>query len=397
MININNTSWNDLSINDIIEFLHSDTDETFFFEFKSDKENTKGVIKEISAFANTYGGYVLIGVEDNKEITGCKEWNEERIHNVMHNCITPIPIFDVKQFKTEDNSIVIVIKIEEGMIPPYITNNGHIYERVSSGSFPIKESAKLNQLYYKKEDLLHKIENKLKIPDINLSITTPRNLCGYLDIGFHLTCSDSASIYESFNKLDLSKITSYLNDVVQINAYGISKLGKSYIFNIGQVDYIENEQKVPLQAGTNNFMEVMFDGSVKLRILLCSNIKSIKTNVTSAILSFYWFLDIYFLMIDSNFHKHFISAHKYEKLTVLKQFEPYFKDTNIAGNDWKNHELKYGRNQIVTGGRIPPSDFNIIDRRQFDNVGMEFNNEILIRNLFSSDYFTFGFIDFGKT
>lgn len=400
MININNTSWNDLSINDIIEFLHNDTDETFFFEFKSDKENTKGVIKEISAFANTYGGYILIGVEDNKEITGCKEWNEERIHNVMHNCITPIPIFDVKPFKTEDNLIVIVIKIEEGMMPPYITNNGHIYERVSSGSFPIKESAKLNQLYYKKEEQLRKIENKLKIEDINLSMIIPGNICGYLDIGFSLICSEPSEITKN---IDLKPIISFLDDELQRNTYGISHLGKSFLFNIGNIEHIpkdgriQNNQYTPLCAGIHNFMEIMFDGSVKLRTILFSdNNKSYKANVTNAILSVKYFEKIYSLMMGQDLYKNFISAYRYEKLTVLKQFIPYFKNIDGIGNGWESHELKYGRNQIIVGSRIPPNDFNIIDKRYFDAIGEEFNNQTLIQQLFISTYFTFGFIDFGK-
>lgn len=396
MIGINGKSWNDLSIDDIVEFLNGDTNETFFFEFKSDKENTKGVIKEISAFANTYGGYIFIGVEDNKEISGCKEWTEEKVHNIMHNCITPTPTFDVKQFKTKNNSIIIIIKIEEGNMPPYITNSGHIYERVSSGSFPIKESAKLNQLYYKKEDRLHKIENKLKIPDINLSTSNPFNLCGYLDIGFHLTYSEPEKIFENFYNLDLTAITSFLNDEAQINAYGISKLGMSYIINLGAVNYGENDRKSLLNAGMYNFMDVMFDGSVKLRMLLCSDIDDIKTDVSSVIFSFMYFSKIYSLMIDSDFYNHFISVHKYEKLTVLKQFVPYFKDSTNVGNGWENHNLKYGRNQIIIGGRMPLNGFNIIDRRTFGDNGVELNNDILIRQLFMSNYFGFGFVDFGK-
>lgn len=123
-------------------------------------------------------------MDDDKKISGCKEWTEEKIHNVMHNCITPTPNFDVKQLKTQNGQILLVIKIEEGTMPPYITNGGHIYERVSSGSFPVKDSSKLTQLYNKKQDQLIKIENKIKLDDLTLNMYTPPNLCGCLDIGF---------------------------------------------------------------------------------------------------------------------------------------------------------------------------------------------------------------------
>ena len=94
-------------------------------------------------FANTYGGYIFLGITDKKDITGCVKWTEERIHNVIYNNITPTPDFDVQQFHIDGNT-VFIIKIEEGSMPPYITSDGKIFERVSSSSMPIKDSAKLS-------------------------------------------------------------------------------------------------------------------------------------------------------------------------------------------------------------------------------------------------------------
>lgn len=156
MININDKQWNKLRLTDIQKLLEQDDDETFFFEYKNDDVTPKKVIEEISAFANTYGGYILLGIDDDKNISGCTKWTEQRIHTTIHDSITPIPNFDIKKFKTKDNAIIFVIRIEEGTTPPYITNTGKVYERVSSGSFPIKDSTKLTQLYYKREDQYRK-------------------------------------------------------------------------------------------------------------------------------------------------------------------------------------------------------------------------------------------------
>ena len=84
MININNTPWDKLTFSDIQALLESADGETFFFEFKSDDARNHTLHKEISAFANTYGGYILLGISDDKTISGCKTWNEQRIHNVIH-------------------------------------------------------------------------------------------------------------------------------------------------------------------------------------------------------------------------------------------------------------------------------------------------------------------------
>lgn len=116
-------------------------------------------MEEISAFSNTFGGYIFLGVSNNKQIEGCVEWNEQRIHAAIHDSITPTPSFDVKKF-TVDTNVVYVIKIDEGSEPPYITSSGKIYERLSSGSFAIKDSSKLSQIYNKREQLLAKMEKK---------------------------------------------------------------------------------------------------------------------------------------------------------------------------------------------------------------------------------------------
>ena len=58
VININGKQWNQISKEDIETLLASDDDENFFFEYKNEDVSTKKLIKEISAFANTYGGYM---------------------------------------------------------------------------------------------------------------------------------------------------------------------------------------------------------------------------------------------------------------------------------------------------------------------------------------------------
>ncbi len=159
-----------------------DFDESFYFELKDDRVAPKKIMEEISAFSNTFGGYIFLGVSNNKQIEGCVEWNEQRIHAAIHDSITPTPSFDVKKF-TVDTNVVYVIKIDEGSEPPYITSSGKIYERLSSGSFPIKDSSKLSQIYNKREQLLAKMEKKVSIPPV---YENSNNIYGYIDIGFSL-------------------------------------------------------------------------------------------------------------------------------------------------------------------------------------------------------------------
>ena len=130
MININGKDWWELKNEDIGQFLEDyETEESFFVEFKSDDVGPEKVAGEISAFANTFGGYIFFGVSDDRQIDGCSKWNEERIQNVIHDSVTPTVAFDVKKFVVEGKTIF-VLRIDEGAEPPYITGKGKIYERI---------------------------------------------------------------------------------------------------------------------------------------------------------------------------------------------------------------------------------------------------------------------------
>lgn len=102
---------------------------------------------------------------------------------MIHGVFSPVPDFDVRKFVMSIEVNVLVIKIEEGLMPPYITSRGKIYERLSSGSFEIKDSARLVQMFYKREKQLKRIEKMLFIKPLE---HVPDMVPGYLDIGFSL-------------------------------------------------------------------------------------------------------------------------------------------------------------------------------------------------------------------
>lgn len=206
MILINNKEFSKIKFSDVEKFLSSyDKEESFFIELKNNDVTTKDLIKEICAFSNTFGGYLFLGIEDDKKITGCHDWTEEKINNAIRNLMSPTPIFDVK--KLLKNSLkIFVIKIEEGTMPPYITNKGVIYERISSSSFPIKDSFAISRMLEKRKDNIKKIENKIYIPAINENVN---NLCGYLDFGFSVSFRNQQIVTNKILMLILKKFLKY--------------------------------------------------------------------------------------------------------------------------------------------------------------------------------------------
>lgn len=395
MININNTPWDKLNFSDILELLDRSDDETFFFEFKSDDARNQTLHKEISAFANTYGGYILLGISDDKTISGCKAWNEQRIHNVIYNGISPTPIFDVKKL-VSDGKTVFVIKIEEGPMPPYITTDGKMYERVSSGSILVKDSAKLSQLYTKQSDSLRKLDNKIGIEPLHRHNDSPANLCGYIDLGFEVQCMDKRKVAVGFSDFDYSIISQYLKE--KCGPFSISKVGYTRVITIGEMQAVGEKGGLILpEAAMHNFIVLMNDGSVKYRICLFADDKGM-VDLGKALFSQFIFRNIYKLVYKDNLCDNYIYARKYAQLVVLKQFTTYFTDSyaDSLGMRLEEHIAKYGNNLIVCGNRMPYNDYMIVDRRYMDSLGVEFNSDEIITELFYDAYTVMGMIDRSK-
>lgn len=397
MVNINGKEWTILEAADIVEVLSEiDTTESFYYEFKADDVSTKKLIEEISAFANTFGGYIFLGVSDDKQIKGCVQWNEQKIHTTIHDSITPTPSFDVKQFSFDDG-VVYVIKIDEGAEPPYITNLGKIYERLSSGSFPIKDSAKLSQIYNKREQQLAKTEKKISIPPLPERIN---NIYGYIDIGFSLVSSDIQTVLDVFNGIDLIKIG---QDILKNDKNScISRIGESIVFSLGGISTTRGY----LPAHLNNFLEVMADGSAKMRILLFNNDEN-NTSVSMMLpcTVIQMFQEFYQTIMGALFPDKVVYAKKYESLTVVKQFQPIplYDDASVqfnpalCGENEKmmkkliDYRQALGVTTVITDNRIPKTGLYTIDKRQLERWGREYTAEAFIDELFLTKFVVMGF------
>lgn len=75
-------------------------------------------------------------------------------------------------------------------------------------------------------------------------------------------------------------------------------------------------------GGLSNFMEILPDGSFRCRIIICSEDDSSIANISSITMIHSIFKEIYEIVFGNNFVSNFIEAKKYEKLMVLKLFQP---------------------------------------------------------------------------
>jgi len=394
MIRINNTNWEDLTISDIKMFLEHVDAESIFFDYKGDAVGNNKITKEVCAFANTYGGYLLIGVKDDGTIEGCTTWTEERVHNVARDTISPTPIIDIKKFRTDKNYIL-VARVEEGEQPPYITNTGKIYERLSSGSYPVKDSMKLEALNRKKESHEAQVYKKIEslIPEVRYDAVS--NLVGCIDVGGSLVTGSQLDFDKDFYSVDLKRIAGELAKTN--NRFSISRIGHSIQITLGELSSNSSHKRL-LEAGMNNYLVMHADGSFYYRLVLCSDIDTDKTDITSIYLIVKEFKKVYRSLIGDDIEQKFIYAEKYQKLQVFRQFVPYYGVDHFGDSDYflnyhNNHIAKYGGNTIVAGVRYPFEGYVKVDKQSFDLLKIPFNMENLSEVLLRTDFLNLGYID----
>lgn len=101
-------------------------------EFKREVNNS--LVKEVVAFANTKGGTIIVGYDDDGKLIGLDNAKEqlENISNKLHDSIEPNIDFLVNlKLKTEDNKEIIIIEVLQGTNKPYyIKSKGMIPEGV---------------------------------------------------------------------------------------------------------------------------------------------------------------------------------------------------------------------------------------------------------------------------
>ena len=104
-------------------------------EFKSGKVAPEKLAREIVAFANSRGGKILLGVEDNGDVSGWDKTEEWLMDAVIAQHVRP-PIIPDYEEVTIDGSRVGIVTVPRGTAKPYCTahqsGGGRIYTRIGS-------------------------------------------------------------------------------------------------------------------------------------------------------------------------------------------------------------------------------------------------------------------------
>lgn len=159
-------------------------------EFK--EHFTPRIDEDIVAFSNTRGGVILLGVKDDRTVSGETLTNDMkgRINSVARNCNPPVQV-KIKQIKD-----VVLIEVSEGEEKPYSCGSG--YFRRLDGTTQKMTNHELRLMFQENETVpfedkinndatwdnisKEKIRNFLKEADISIRKIVPRDILTSLNI-----------------------------------------------------------------------------------------------------------------------------------------------------------------------------------------------------------------------
>jgi len=111
--------------------------ENLHTEFKQWPPRPDDLAPSIVAFANTDGGQILVGIDNQRRVVGLEASELDRatqlVDNVaFQNCEPPVTVLQ-ETVRDEQGRTVLAVRVPKGGHRPYRTNRGVYYIRISSG------------------------------------------------------------------------------------------------------------------------------------------------------------------------------------------------------------------------------------------------------------------------
>lgn len=93
-------------------------------EFKLKSNHPIRILNELVAFANTKGGILLIGVDDNKNIIGLKDGDEDifYLEKLIDERIYPKLPYKMYKYGISKDREIVIIEVKQGIEKPYYVN-----------------------------------------------------------------------------------------------------------------------------------------------------------------------------------------------------------------------------------------------------------------------------------
>ncbi len=134
-------------------------------EFKLRAPSAPRLAKLICAFANTSGGHILMGVDDDAIVEGVEEIDETRdAISRAHRMNTPMPEIQVTELRLDEGRTVVMCAVSRGIDKPYraalAKGGAAAYIRVGSAVMPVAPG---DEARLEREDAVRSRVSLLKI------------------------------------------------------------------------------------------------------------------------------------------------------------------------------------------------------------------------------------------
>lgn len=137
-----------LDESDLQKLISDSVTEGYYVEFKSDFPSNIKIARSIASFANTYGGWYIVGViTDNDNIARRIVGISRKLHpeptkkitEVVKSNTDPVPIFHTRIVSLSSEMSVAVVFVPADQETPFVTRDGRIYRRKADSSDPVFE------------------------------------------------------------------------------------------------------------------------------------------------------------------------------------------------------------------------------------------------------------------
>lgn len=227
-------------------------------QFKANMTNAAALASEMVAFANTDGGRIFIGVNDNGTVTGLTLDDIGRPNQLLSNAASQNvhpPINPTTENVSLFDGIVMVVKVEAGISKPYMDNMGAIWVKSGADKRRVTSREEIQRMYQTAQ-LIHADElpaKGLSLADLDLV---------YFSRFFEREFGETIEEQEIDLKILLENMN--LMNQNQLNLAGALLFAKNpsfYLpaFVIKAVHYSGNDIEETYYLGSNDFKGKMAD------------------------------------------------------------------------------------------------------------------------------------------
>ena len=190
-------------------------------DFKFEVSDSKKIARTLTAFANTDGGTLLIGVKDNGHITGIRSEEEYYMIEAASEmyCRPKVP-FEAKEWNIE-GKVILEIIVKTSLVKPHQAPDKYdeykTYIRVNDENIVAPEILEMAWL---------------KISSLNgthLTISRPvEKLLHYLDVNSYITVSQ----FRKIARVNYHTAKNILSDLLAIGSIGYQLTDKRIVYGI---------------------------------------------------------------------------------------------------------------------------------------------------------------------